>query len=235
MAERAFLALARAWAAQAQNTQQGHPLPRSADELALACLLLAVEWGADFTEVAWRQMEINREKATMRRDVSWMDELSWKLCQCAAHTPPYGELDAVQELTANLDHHNSSIRCWMMELGWFAAGWLNPVEASDRLLKNLADTLMGPLMAAGLAARFFDDADSFLAYARDFEPAAEFVEQYRDRLRIVEERGIPSCQAFFWRIEAKYRQSIERCALGVRAPEEIKVVEGAAQCQGGGK
>jgi hypothetical protein len=44
----------------------------------------------------------------------------------------------------------------MMKIGWFAIPWLNPVEAAARLLKNLADTLVGPLMAAGLTARLFD-------------------------------------------------------------------------------
>lgn len=183
-----------------------NPLPRRADELGLACLLLAVEWGSEFTNVA-QQMESNRVQAAMRRDVSWMDELSWKLCQCAACEPPLSELDAVQELTANLDHHNSAIRCWMLELGWFTATWLNPVEASVRLLKNLADTLIGPLMAAGLAARLFKDTDSFMAFAHDFQPPATFEDQYADRLRIVEEQGIISCQAPFWRTEAAELQS----------------------------
>ncbi len=215
IAERVFLALAREWAVQARNTQEGHALPRSADELALACLLLAVEWGSVFTNVGQQQMEINREQAAMRRDVSWMDELSWKLCQCAAHAPPLSELDAVQELTANLDHHNSAIRCWIMELSWFAAPWLNPVEASVRLLKNLADTLLGVSMAAGLAARLFKDAESFMAYARDFQPPATFEDQYADRLRMVEELGVLGCQASFWRMEAECRKLIEQTALAV--------------------
>lgn len=193
IAERAFLALGREWANQARNTQEGYPLPRRADELALACLLLTVEWGAESTNVARQQMELVRELAATRRDVSWMDALSWRLCECANCEPPLCDLEAVLELTANLDHHNSSIRQWMMELGWFVADWLNPVEASARLLKNVADTLMGPLMAAGLASRLFEDADSFMAYARDFKPPETFAEQYGDRRRIVEQQGILSC------------------------------------------
>jgi hypothetical protein len=228
IAERAVLTMAREWVAQAR-TKEGHALPHGMDELALASLILAVEWGTHFTDVVWPQIEMNRELAAMRRDDSWMDELSWKLCQCAAHAPPYTELDAVLELTANLDHHNSSIRLRMMKLGWFVADWLNPVEASVRLLKNLADTLMGPLMAAGLAARFFDDANTFLVYACDFEPPEAFAEQYRERLEIVEEHGVLACQASFWNTEAECRRVIERCVLAARSPREIKGMESIDQ------
>jgi len=213
MAERAFLALAREWLAEVEKIAEGYALPRAVDMQALSCLLLAVEWGTEFTSVARDQMEKNRLAAAKRREMSWMDQLSWKLCMASyLMSPP--KSDAVQELTANMDHHNSSIRHWMMELGWLAIPWCNPVEAAVRLLKNLANTLGGPFMAAGLAARFFDKAEEFIAFAWSFTPPDSFEKQYQDRLRYLEEHGILEMQAPFWTTEAICRKGIERAGYG---------------------
>lgn len=103
-----------------------------------------------------------------------------------------------------------------MKIGWFAIPWLNPVESAERLLKNLADTLSGPFMAAGLAARLFDKEDDFLSFARTFTPPDSFEEQYQNRLKRMEEYGIQTVQAPFWETEAICRKEIETAGLGFR-------------------
>lgn len=225
VAERAFLALSREWLAEYETQTATRQLTSHMGDLALACLILSVEWGGEFTDVARKQMEINRVTAAAHDRPSWMNELPWELCQSSyLMSPPQSE--AVQELTANLDHHNSSIRSWIMEIGWFVVPWLNPVEATIRLLKNLADTLRGPFMAAGLAARLFDRNDDFLAFAENFirpsrhDEDAKYqngmMEQYRSRLKDLKELGIQTVQAPFWETEAICRKEIERAALGFR-------------------
>lgn len=144
-----------------------------------------------------------------------MDRLSWSLCQSACWSIK-SQTEAVKQLTANLDHHNSSIRNWMMEIGWFVVPFLNHVEATALLLKNLADTLVGPLRAAGLAARFFENDGLFFLFAESFKPPDSFEAQYRDRLKYVKENGIQTSQAPFWKTEASCRKEIERSALGFR-------------------
>lgn len=213
MAERAFLVLAREWQAEVAKTNNECVLSNTADILALSCLLLAVEWGAQFTDVAREQMEANRDLAAKRRQPSWIDEFPWKLCQVSNFIPSPQESATVQELTANLDHHNSSIRCWMIDLGWFTIPWLNPVEATAKLLKNLADTLGGPFMAAGLAKRFFENSDGFFNFARTFTPPNGFEDQYQTRMKYVKEQGILEMQAPFWRKEALCRKKIEQAVL----------------------
>ncbi len=215
VAERAFLTLAREWLMEVEKAPKDCALPQTADMRALSCLLLAVESGSKFTDVARQQMEINMEAAAARLPPSWIDQLPWKLCQSVFLMSPL-QSNAVQELIVNLDHHNSSIRCWMMKIGWFVIPWLNPVEATVRLLKNLADTLSGPFMAAGLAARCFDKEDDFLTFARTFTPLDSFEEQYQNRLKGVEELGIQTVQAPFWETEAICRKEIERAVLGFR-------------------
>lgn len=215
VAERAFLSLARGWQAEYEAQAAPKRLTSHMGDLALACLILSVEWGSEFTDVARKQMKINRLTAAAHDHPSWMNELPWKLCQSSYLMSP-SQSDAVDELTANLDHHNSSIRCWMMKIGWFVIPWLNPVESAVRLLKNLADTLSGPFMAASLAARLFDKEDYFLAFARTFTPPDSFEEQYQNRLKRVEEYGIQTVQAPFWETEAICRKEIERVGLGFR-------------------
>jgi len=75
VAERAFLVLARKWNVDVQAGDRNISLPREVDILALSCLLLAVEWGDKFTDVARHQMESNRGAAAARREPSWYDQL----------------------------------------------------------------------------------------------------------------------------------------------------------------
>lgn len=123
LAERAFLVLARKWRERVQVVSSDAMLPQDADTLALSCLTLAVEWGSDFTVQAERQIEANTELLEARERPAWFDQLLWDLC-LTSNLPAPSESEAVERLTANLDYHNSSIRHWMMELGWTAHRWL---------------------------------------------------------------------------------------------------------------
>lgn len=217
IAERAFVELSREWFAIAKNTPKGRALSRDADLLTLACILLAVEWGKTFSEVANAQMGINRAFAENRRQPSWHDILPWDLSIIVylldiTHSAP------MQMLLANLDHHNSSIRCWMMEIAWFAFPRLNSEMALEKLFKNIADTLGGVDLAIGLAARFFSKTDDFMATARAFKPT-DFKDQYQSRLKVIEEYGVQSFQASFWKTETFCRKKIEEAVLGSRMPK----------------
>lgn len=183
IAERAFIELSRAWLTAAKKTPNDAALPRDADIKALSCIMLSVEWGKSFTEVARSQMESNRYAAEIRRKLSWADELPWKLCSNSNLVNPMAS-EAFYQLHANLDHHNSSIRGWMMEMAWCSFPFLNSEYALDKLFKNIADTLGGVDLAVGLASRFFSNTDDFMTAAQAFKPT-DFEDQYQDRLKII--------------------------------------------------
>ena len=168
-------------------------------------LTLAVEWGSDFTVQAERQIEANKELLEARERPAWFDQLLWDLC-LTSNLPAPSESEAVERLTANLDYHNSSIRHWMMDLGWTAHRWLAAEESTAPLLKNLADTLGSALMAAGLAAKLARSDEEFWARAQRFVPPNGFEDQYRARLDSVREDGILSTQAPFLNTEAQCRR-----------------------------
>ena len=75
---------------------------------------------------------------------------------------------------------------------------------------------MGVSMAAGLAARLFDKPEGFVEFAKTFTPPDGFEDQYQDRLKQIQERGILAMQDTFWRTEASCRKGIERAILGFR-------------------
>lgn len=213
-AESAFIAMAGEWRAEVEGTPKDQWLSGQTNTLALSCLLLAVEEGKGFTAAARKAMKRNCEAAESRPPPNWMDAMPWRLCLTAHQAMPLADKPAVRELTDNLDHHNSGIRYWMMTLGWFASPWMNPVDASVRLLRNLANTLGWAYPAAGLAARFFDDKkEAFFAFAKDFKPPAGFEDQYRNRFADVERWGILHMQARFWHTEALCRKEIARAVL----------------------
>jgi hypothetical protein len=263
IAEYAFLALARRWYA---DVEENTYIFRSADILALSCLLLSVEWGQKFTDVARERMETNRKAAEahgdavynldkalerndlatilkahggfssraeilknftaeerrklfefMRKGAQGPDALLWELCQVPFMRVSPPETVAVEKLTVNLDHHESSTRYWMMEIGWIARSWLAAPEAIPRLLKNLADTLHDPFEAAGLAASLASASDKFWTLASDFKPSDPlFVKQYADRLKIAKEEGFLMMQASFWELEEHCRKVIADAVLGLR-------------------
>jgi hypothetical protein len=188
----------------------------SADVCALSSLLLVVEWGHEFSEAAYHRTESNRVLAATRTNISSSgDQLVWRLCQLLSLSTPLAEADPIDELIANLDHHNSGIRSWMTRIGWIVRPWLPADKAIPFLLKNLADTIFGPFDSAGLAAALVASEDEFLDLARRFAPPS-FDEQYRDRLAHAEELGINAIQAPLWRLEAQCRKEIERTVLGQR-------------------
>lgn len=214
-AEGAFLALASRWAYCVQRLDRSRAFPREVDVCALACLLVASEWGVTFSGVAHELIEANCAIVDSCRGGSWIDRLSWELCgeslsewRCASR--------AFDQLAANLDHHNSSIRIWMMEIGWMVQPRLDRKEAVSRLLSNLAETIFEPHLAADLAARFFPDFVQFIAHAQSYEPPSQYEEQYRSRLENYTKEGSEALQTPFWQLECECRKMIESASLGRR-------------------
>jgi hypothetical protein len=195
------------------------PLPAELDDLSLACLLLAVEWG-------------NRAPATTSADLAacldksagrfWGDRLPWCLALDFCRHNPRG-VSGLDDLAANLDHHNSSIRFWMFEMAWCVRARLNPVEATARLLKNVADTLGYWDSALGLCRSLYPTDEAFWAAADSFQPE-DLADQYRDRITLARKEGLPIFEQRFLRLELRLRQLIDQTALAL-TPDEIKIVE----------
>lgn len=204
-AERVFVQLCRRWHEGFALVVPDHAPPRAVDELALAAVLFALEHGAAFSDVAWQQAQENIVLTEARR-LSWMDRLPWRLASAARLMGPGGSR-SMEELVHNLDHHNSALRIWTMELGWMVRPWLVRETALPPLLKNVADTLAGVERAWGLAGALFDAVEEFHAAADEWQPEA-FAEQYAERVTLFKSRGLTETQASFWKTEAACRRLI---------------------------
>ena len=82
--------------------------------------------------------------------------------------------DSFDELILNLDHHSSAVRLWMMHLAWVVKKSLYKDEVLPLLLTNVANTLCGPNLAWGLAARYFENDEEFYEYAQNWLPPSKF-------------------------------------------------------------
>lgn len=217
MAERTFLVLAREWQAEALSKAGGCHYSRQAERLQLACLLLVVEHGKagnGFTRVACDQINANNQTAIDRRAKRWHDGWSWGLCWSAlARTP--AKTFAVETLISSLDHPNSSIRDWMLELGWMVAPLLSRDQALVPLLTNFADKLGGVWESMGLAARFFQSTEDLERFAKEFKPPEDYKDQYEERMKELHTVGIGRMQVHFWRTEAICRSEIARAIMGL--------------------
>ena len=102
-----------------------------------------------------------------------------------------------------------------METAWFAFPALDVTVALPALLGNIANTLLGVEMAAGLAVRFYKGMDEFLNSARAYRPPENFVKQY------IQELGTTNVQVVYWETEALCRRMVEEAAMSLRlAPAE---------------
>jgi hypothetical protein len=204
LAERAFLVLARNWQVTFKQVPLDSTPPRQADLSLLAALLIAVEHGERFTEVARSQIRDNLELASGRGRGAWLDYLPWSLADASRFVSPELSYE-VRELVANLIHHKSEIRVWMMEVGWVVRPWLRRESAMAPLLENVASTLIGVELAWGLAATLFDSAVEFQHEAECWIPS-DFKDQYGDRLLRLKDSTL-SCQAPFWELETSLRKA----------------------------
>jgi hypothetical protein len=134
--------------------------------------------------------------------VAWLDRLPWELACASTQTAP-GESHAFEQLVANLDHHQSDIRIWMMEMAWCVRNWLRPERALPPLLRNVASKLAGVDLAWGLAAALYADTEALVRAAEAWVPD-DFADQYRDRLSRLKADSF-RCQAELWSLEANCR------------------------------
>jgi len=237
LAEKVFIKMGVSWLECAQSVPNNHPLPRQSEMYALTCLLLAEEWGQNFSEVAKRRIETNIQYATCRREMpilgqvfsvsahqatpqealrqaaSWYESLPWRLC-LDAFSEDKTISASMDELHENLDHHKSDLREWMMEIAWIVFPRLRRPWALSKLYKNIAGTLGGVEMAIGLATRYFKDHDEFNLDASSFVPEKEYASQYFDRIKEVGNIGVLSFQAGYLDLEVKCRKMIEKEILG---------------------
>ncbi|HVR70284.1 MAG TPA: hypothetical protein VMT87_05500 [Vicinamibacteria bacterium] len=188
-------------------------MPWSDSLLELSCLLLAVEWGDDFTDVARRQTSLNLELA---EDRDWTKALTWSLCEATYARRSPADSRAVRKLVVNLAHHNSGVRLWMLYLGWICRQWLPSVEAISALLTNLAEALIGQEEAVALARELSGNDEEFSRLASEFRPKEMFAKQYSRRLDEAKRSGFTWGFAALRSMESECRQMLEAEVLGLR-------------------
>jgi len=197
-------------------------LPYELDDLSLACVLVAVEWGSYSPEATTVELAGCLDKVAGR---FWGDLLPWRLALQFCNNPR--GVFGLEELTANLDHHNSNIRLWMFELAWCVRDKINPVEATVRILKNVADTLSHWDSALGLCRALYPTDEAFWAMADGFQPQQDSADQYRNRMDFVRKQGLAVFLQRFERLELRLRRLISQSALGL-TQEEITLIEAAS-------
>lgn len=215
--ERAFIELVRRWREGFGASSPDAAPTRDVDLLALSALLLAREYGEHFSPIAWEHVQRAITLASQRHPSAiWIDRLPWRLA-AAVNRFDRAHSNEIGELVVNLDHHNSAIRVWVMEVAWMVRPWLPRESAFPLLLKNVADTLLGVKIAWGLTAELFDTDEEFHAAVADWTPKT-FEDQFAMRAKAFKDMGTLATQAGFWRLEADCRRIIAETAFRLRKP-----------------
>ena len=204
-----FLQLAKEWNSLVSEAEKDVAMPRQADEIALSCVLLAVERG-DAVKPAQDIVEANIGLALGRwRVITYAncDALPWKLCKLVGKS-------AVPYLVQLITHHQSAIRDWAMRIAWLAQPWLDRGEVVPLLLKNVADTLGGVRAAMGLASGLCDDDQALEEYIgkSNFEG---FQQQFLQRVEQFRSEGFSLSRQILLEMELSCRKRIEQALLGI--------------------
>lgn len=185
LAERAFLILAREWRTSKLSSKERTKAQGAREEITvLSCLLLATRWGRTFTPLPLNEVQTNRYKHSTNANFQWLDDLAWDLCTYALSDETERQSRTIESLIANLSHHSSSIRGWILDLAWLAHRELPALyarQAVNELLKNVAVCCCD--CSAVLAARFFLKSDDFVEYACHYRPPASYEDQYENNVK----------------------------------------------------
>lgn len=214
-AERVFVSLARTWQRESAAVERDRFLPRFLDEMALAALLLAVEHGSSFSRAASSEAHQNAV-ACEGRLLSWVAQFPWQLS--ASFCDGLIDRAPLERLVCSLDHQQSSVRLWVLQVAWMVRRDLAPHGALRPLLESVAFALVGVEAAWGLAGELFDQEDDFVREAAAFEPQ-NFSEQYADRVSSLQKEPLVVTQADFWWIESRCRRLITETAFSLSFSE----------------
>lgn len=215
-AEKLFLSLSEDWRKgfSSAETDTCIFIDDETEKTLLTCLLLAHKLGSSFTEVAYEEIEENISMAERWR-CDWIYTLPWQLAMASRlKTPCHSH--AIESLAANLNHQNSSIRMWLLQVAWFIRRWMNPETTLDPLLKNVAMSNFGDAQSWVIAATLFQSEDEFFKAvdswkfpedAGDLESIyVECLKKFRKSLNHLGDAGL-------WELEAKCWQAIAERSL----------------------
>ncbi len=204
------------WLAEVDTLQQPIRMSRAADYLSLSCLALSTSPGLTFHSASARRVTAALEEL-LKRGGSAADCMPWRLTNAVMEGGTRAtDSEAVALLVANLDHHNSGVRNWMLEIAWIARPVLVGSAALPVLLLNVADKLVGVEKSAGLAASLLPSEEQFWLEANEYEPPPQFADQYRARIVSLRRKGLIAAQGPLWKLEATCWQVISRAALGAK-------------------
>ena len=177
------------------------------DLKALACMLIAIEHTSYLSRTC-QGLIYKCEELCDRR--GWDDKLPWTMASDAFNDELYHANVGIDAVITNLDHGNSIMRLWAMEIAWLIRDQI-PVEiASQKLFDNVASTLMYVDQAWGLASSLFTDEDDFYQAAENYKPEERYQAQYNDRLQEFKKSTLLCYQVCFWKLESECRKLIQQ-------------------------
>lgn len=195
VAEQAFLMLAQDWRRKLEDRPARSAATEEDERTSLAALLLIGEAGYRLSPLAMSEIGDLLDAGEARLRDSERLLLVWRLFLRGdpwSEGGPYRR--GLELIVLDLDHEDSSYRSWVYRVAWFVQSELDRRAAREKLLRNVADTLVDVDTAAALASALFDSERDFWSAADALEPPRPFADQYRERIRKFKSRGLEDLQ-----------------------------------------
>jgi len=167
-----------------QYQEQGSPerISEELETLCLACLLVLSECAVRPNTRLLHELVMCRDSLQTMQPWRMYDALPFEICLSLLGQTNNGMVF----FHRNLTNHDSGVRSWMFDLGWFIRQHLNPeatgnIEVMFGLLKNVEDTLGCWDKSLALCRSLYPDRETFWAAVVSYEAKA-MPEQFAERI-----------------------------------------------------
>ena len=222
IAEKAFINLSQSWLEYCSDLSSFEPWIIKSEymrNLSGGALILARDYGKDFSSEAAIEAQKCIEKAEALGQWGWLAALPWLISADFIHQDEYSEDHLREWIFENIDHHNSLYRGWVLFISWLLSGYIREEDVIDSLLANVANTLAWVNESWALAKKLYKyDDEGLLKILESWSPEtlseringtrSPFKEQYETRIKTLQSYPADAIPSLFQKFESDCWETI---------------------------
>lgn len=222
IAEKAYIYLSHSWLENCSDLSSFEPWIIKSEymrNLSGGALILARDFGKDFSSEAAIEARKCIEKAESLGQTGWLVALPWLISADFINQDEYSNDHLREWIHENIDHHNSMYRGWVLFMAWLLSGYIREEDVIDSLLDNVANTLAWVNESWALAKKLYkyDDEGQFkILESWSPETLSEringtrspFEEQYETRIKTLQSYPPDAIPSLFQKFESDCWETI---------------------------
>lgn len=222
IAEKAFIHLSQSWLENCSDLSSFEPWiikSKQMRNLSGGALILARDYGKDFSSAAAIESRKCIEKAESLGQWGWLAALPWLISADFINQDEYSNDHLREWIYENIDHHNSMYRGCVLFIAWLLSGYIREEDVIESLLDNVANTLAWVNESWALAKKLYKyDDEGLLKIIESWSPEtlseringtrSPFKEQYETRIKTLQSYPADAIPSLFQKFESDCWETI---------------------------